>query len=138
MSTTGRFRAAVQERDLEAVTKLFAPDIRFFSPVKFTPFEGPEMVGGLFGVLFRTFEDFRYVGEFDGRCRTSQETELEQSHLLVFRAQVAGKDVHGIDLLQFDDNGLINEFTVMVRPMSGLAALSEAVLTGLRAEGLVP
>lgn len=138
MNTAERFRAAVEASDLDAATELLAPDIRFFSPVKFTPFEGVPMVRGLLGVLFRTFEDFRYVGELDGESQTSEESASERSHLLIFRTTVAGKQVHGIDLLQFDEAGLIKEFTVMVRPMSGLAALSEAVLAGLRADGLVP
>ncbi|GAB3290334.1 nuclear transport factor 2-like protein [Parasphingorhabdus pacifica] len=138
MSTTDRFRTAVEERDLDAVTDLFSAQIRFFSPVKFTPFEGLPMVRGLFGVLLRTFEEFRYVGELDGSAQTSAEQDPEPAHLLMFRAKIAGKEVHGIDLLQFDDRGLIDEFTVMVRPMSGLAALSDAVLAGLRADGLVP
>ncbi|MFE3489581.1 nuclear transport factor 2 family protein, partial [Streptomyces griseus] len=51
------FRAAVDRRDLDALDDLFTEDIRLYSPVKFTPFEGRPMVLGLFGVLLRTFED---------------------------------------------------------------------------------
>jgi hypothetical protein len=50
---------------------------------------------------------------------------------------VNGKQIHGMDLLQFDETGLIKEFTVMVRPASAVQALGEAVLTGLVADGLV-
>ena len=46
--------------------------------------------------------------------------------------------MHGIDLLQHDERGLIEEFTVMVRPASGLAALSDAVMAGLQADGVIP
>ncbi|WP_239488268.1 nuclear transport factor 2 family protein, partial [Streptomyces durocortorensis] len=66
-----RFRAAVDHRDLGALDDLFTEDIRLYSPVKFTPFEGRPAVLGLFGVLLRTFEDFRYVGEFAGASQTS-------------------------------------------------------------------
>ncbi|MGP3632347.1 nuclear transport factor 2 family protein, partial [Streptomyces sp. 24-1644] len=45
---------------------------------------------------------------------------------------------HGIDLLQFDESGRVKEFTVMVRPLSAVRALSDAVLAGLVADGLVP
>src|SRR4051794_15770866 len=114
METAERFRTAVEKRDLAALDDLFTDDIRLYSPVKFTPFEGKAMVLGLFGVLLRTFEDFRYVGEFDGTAETSAEGERAPSEILLFRATVDGKQIHGIDLLQFDAAGRIKEFTVMV------------------------
>jgi SnoaL-like protein len=138
MDTIERFRAAVEKRDLTALDDLFTEDIRFYSPVKFTPFEGRPMVIGLLGVLLRTFEDFRYVGRFAGAAETSTDGEEAPSEILLFRAAVNGKQIHGIDLLQFDEAGRIKEFTVMVRPMSAVQVLSEAVLAGLVADGLVP
>jgi hypothetical protein len=138
MSTVDRFRAAVELRDVDALDALFAPEPRFFSPVKFTPFEGRAVVLGVFGVLLRrVFDEFRYVGELDGSADTAAGVPRD-AHLLVFRAMVGGKQIHGIDLIQLDADGLIEEFTVMVRPLSAVVALSEAVLAGLTAEGLVP
>ncbi|MFC9941489.1 nuclear transport factor 2 family protein [Streptomyces pratensis] len=136
--TTERFKAAVEKGDPAALEELFTEDVRLFSPVKFTPFEGRPMVLGLFGVLLRTFEDFRYVGRFEGEASTSAEGAQEQSEILLFRATVNGKAIHGIDLLQFGEDGRIKEFTVMVRPMSAVQALGEAVMRGLAADGLVP
>ncbi|WP_405392937.1 nuclear transport factor 2 family protein [Streptomyces sp. NBC_01102] len=136
--TTERFRAAVEKRDLAALGGLFTEDVRLFSPVKFTPFEGRPMVLGLFGVLVRTFEDFRYIGHLEGEALTSTEDAAAPSEVLMFKASVNGKEIHGIDLLQFDEAGLIKEFTVMVRPMSAVQALGAAVLEGLAADGLVP
>ncbi|MFC9246277.1 nuclear transport factor 2 family protein [Streptomyces sp. NPDC057136] len=136
--TAERFRTAVEKRDLAALEPLFTEDIRFWSPVKFTPFEGRPMVLGLFGVLLRTFEDFRYVGRLDGAVETAVDGTQASSEILVFRATVNGKEIHGIDLLQFDEAGRVKEFTVMVRPMSALRALSDAVFAGLVADGLVP
>jgi hypothetical protein len=65
------------------------------------------------------FEDFRYVREIaatDGR-----------DHALVFTATVDGKQVNGCDFLHFDDAGRIDDFMVMVRPLSGAQALAEAM-----------
>ncbi|MDT0395645.1 MULTISPECIES: nuclear transport factor 2 family protein [Streptomyces] len=138
MNTSDRFRAAVADQDLGALEDLFTDDIRFFSPVKFTPFEGKAMVMGLFGVLLRTFEDFRYIGDHSGTAQTSTDAGTAPSSVLLFRARAGGKEIHGIDLLHFDDDGRIKEFTVMVRPQSAVHALSEAVLAGLVADGLVP
>lgn len=133
-----RFRTAVETRDLTALDDLFTEDIRLYSPVKFTPFEGRPMVLGLFGVLLRTFEDFRYVGEFVGRAQTSADGAEAPAAVLLFRTTVNGKEIHGIDLVHLAEDGRIKEFTVMVRPQSAVHALGEAVLAGLVADGLVP
>ncbi|MFE3487946.1 hypothetical protein ACFXMR_18725, partial [Streptomyces griseus] len=70
-----------------------------------------------------------------GRLRPRTEAP---SAVLLFRASVGGREIHGIDLLHLDDDGRIKEFTVMVRPASAVQALGEAVLAGLVADGLVP
>lgn len=138
MNTPDRFRAAVADQDLAALDDLFTDDIRLYSPVKFTPFEGKPMVMGLFGVLLRTFEDFRYIGDYSGTAQTGADAAAAPSAALLFRARAGGKEIHGIDLMHFDDDGRIKEFTVMVRPRSAVHALGEAVLDGLVADGLVP
>ncbi|MFE9097503.1 nuclear transport factor 2 family protein [Streptomyces sp. NPDC007264] len=138
MNAAERFRAAVDARDITALEDLFTEDVRFYSPVKFQPFEGRPMVLGLFGVLLRTFDDFRYIGQYAGTGETGADGTESPSTVLLFRATVGGRDIHGIDLLHVDDDGRIKEFTVMVRPQSAVHALGEAVLAGLVADGLVP
>lgn len=131
-----RFRAAVEKRDLTTLDDLFTDDVRLYSPVKFTPFEGKPAVLALFGVLLRIFEDFHYLGRLDGTAETTGGGEEAPSVILPFRATVNGKQIHGIDLLQTDGDGRVKEFTVMVRPQSAVHALGEAVLAGLVADGL--
>jgi hypothetical protein len=138
MAMADRFRAAVERRDLPALEALFTGDVRLYSPVTFTPFEGRDAVLGLFGVLLRVFEDFRYVGSLEGVAETGADGSEAPSAVLLFRAAAGGRQIHGMDLLQFDEAGLIKEITVMVRPRSAVHALGEAVLAGLVADGLVP
>jgi hypothetical protein len=45
----------------------------------------------------------------------------------VFETTVSGKKITGCDFLHFNDDGLIDDFIVMVRPLSGATALSEAM-----------
>ena len=123
MNAIDRFVAAVRARDLAAFDGLFAPEVRLHSPVKYTPFEGAAAVRALLDVLLRTFEDFRYIDRLAG----------PDSHGLVFRATIGDKQIHGIDLIHLDDDGLIDEITVMVRPLSAVTALGEAVLAGFAA-----
>ncbi|TDD17242.1 nuclear transport factor 2 family protein [Nonomuraea diastatica] len=138
MTAADRFRAAVERRDLAALDELFTDGVRLYSPVKFTPFEGKPVVLGLFGVLLRVFEDFRYVGRLDGAAQPAADGAETPSIVLVFQATVRGRQIHGIDLIHLDEAGLIKEFTVMVRPQSAVEALGEAVLDGLVADGFVP
>lgn len=118
------FRAAIEARDPEAMRACLAEDVVFNSPVAFKPYVGREAVGGVLGAVAQVFEDFRYTDEF----------ESGDTHALVFEARVGDKAVQGLDLLRNDEQGLIREFTVMVRPASGLMALGEAM--GPRVAGI--
>ncbi|MBB1259246.1 nuclear transport factor 2 family protein [Streptomyces alkaliterrae] len=133
MTAADRFRAAVDSRDLAGLEELFTEDIRLYSPVKFTPFEGRSAVLGLFTALFQVFEDFRYIGEYSGTSLTSADNTEAASAVLLFRATAGGRQIHGIDLLHLTADDRIKEFTVMVRPQSAVQALGEAVLTVLTA-----
>jgi len=111
------FRAAVESRDQEAMVACLAEDVRLYSPVAFKPFAGREAVRELFWNLFEVFEDFHYVDELEG----------ESSHALIFRASVGDKQLEGLDHLVLGDDGLVTEFTVMLRPLSALIAMGEAM-----------
>jgi hypothetical protein len=113
------FRQAVEEQDEAAIQALLADDVVFTSPVAFKPYVGKPITAAILRGVLRIFEDFRYVREIadpGGR-----------DHALVFETTVAGKKVNGCDFLHFNDDGLIDEFMVMVRPLSGATALSEAM-----------
>ena len=113
------FRKAVEERDEAAVAALLAENVVFTSPVAFKPYPGKAITAAILRGVLRVFEDFHYVREIvgaDGR-----------DHALVFEATVDGKRVNGCDFLHFDDEGLIDDFMVMVRPLSGATALAEAM-----------
>ncbi|WP_030144767.1 nuclear transport factor 2 family protein [Spirillospora albida] len=113
------FRAAVEKGDLDALPGLLAEDVTFLSPVAYAPYEGRVMVAAILRAVTQVFEDFRYVGEIQDAGG--------RDHALVFKARVGGREVHGCDFLHFDEDGLIDEFCVMVRPLSGARALSEAM-----------
>lgn len=116
------FRKAVEERDEVAIQALLADTVVFTSPVAFKPYVGKPITAAILRGVMRVFEDFRYVREIaDASGR---------DHALVFETKIAGAPgvtVTGCDFLHFDDDGLIDEFMVMVRPLSGATALSEAM-----------
>ncbi|MEU2547029.1 nuclear transport factor 2 family protein [Streptomyces roseolus] len=113
------FRTAVENRDEAAVEALLAEDVVFTSPVAFKPYAGKAITAAILRGVLRVFEDFTYVREIanpDGR-----------DHAFVFTATVDGKRIQGCDFLHFDDDGLIDDFTVMVRPLSAAQALAAAM-----------
>jgi hypothetical protein len=111
------FRNAAEAGDHAGMVATLAPEIVFNSPVSFQPFEGRDTVSQVFTALLETFEDFRYTDELAGST----------AHALVFRTRVGDREVEGIDLLRFDDEGKIRNFTVLVRPLSAVIALAEAM-----------
>ena len=120
------FRQAVEARDLDAIRELLADEVVFNSPVTYKPFEGREVVAQVLAFAAATFEDFRYVDEVADGDRVA----------LIFRARVGDRELQGLDLVHTDADGRIDELTVMVRPMSGLVALGEAMSVKVAAAGL--
>ncbi|TQK27185.1 nuclear transport factor 2 family protein [Arthrobacter sp. SLBN-53] len=114
-----RFRQAVEARDEQAIVDLLAEDVVFTSPVAFAPYPGKAITAAILRAVLRVFEDFHYVRQItDTGGRDSA---------LVFNAVVGGKQVTGCDFLHVNDEGLIDDFTVMVRPLSAATALSAAM-----------
>jgi hypothetical protein len=116
-SVAERFRTAVEAGHVDGMVELLAPTVVFNSPVTFHPFRGSETVAVVLRAVFEVFKEFRYIDSMAG----------EEMHGLVFEARVGDRDVTGIDLFRATSDGRIAELTVMVRPMSGLIALAEAM-----------
>jgi hypothetical protein len=111
------FRTAVEQRDLDQMVRLLSPDVRLYSPVAFRPFVGHDQVRELFANLLEVFEGFHYVDELAG----------EASHALIFRAHIGDVQIHGLDHMVIGEDGLVTEFTVMVRPLSAAIRLAETM-----------
>lgn len=121
------FREAVEARDPGAIEALLAPDVTFTSPVVFKPYAGKAITLAILRNVLEVFEDFRYVREVtDAGGHDS---------VLFFTTNVAGRQVHGCDILHTNADGLIDDFVVMVRPLSGANALAAAM--GARFESIV-
>ncbi|MFO1327885.1 MAG: nuclear transport factor 2 family protein [Rubrivivax sp.] len=122
----------IESRDLSGLPPLVHPDACFRSPMAFKPYASAQAVLLVLGTVIEVFRNFRYHRQLfsdDGL-----------SVVLEFSAEVGERQLKGIDLIRFDEQGLIVDFEVMVRPMSGLQALGEemgrrlgAVLPGYKA-----
>ncbi|MEM9619142.1 MAG: nuclear transport factor 2 family protein [Pseudomonadota bacterium] len=116
-ATIKRWHAMVASRDLGALHEIIHPDAMFRSPVAHTPYQGRDALTLALSTVINVFEDFTYHREFF--------TDDAKNATLEFSAHVGGKQLKGVDLIKFNDDGLIIEFEVMIRPASGLMALGE-------------
>ncbi|WP_030690101.1 nuclear transport factor 2 family protein [Streptomyces globisporus] len=113
------FRQAVEANDHAAIEALLAEDVVFTSPVVFKPYPGKAITAAILRGASRVFTDFRYVREITG--------ENGRDHALVFEARVGDRAITGCDFLHLNEQGLIDDFMVMVRPLSAAQALAEAM-----------
>ena len=114
-ASLNQWHAMIREGDLQALPALLDPNAVFRSPMAHTPYPGAQVVTMILTTVFNVFEDFTYHRELA--------TADGLNVVLEFSAKVGGKALKGIDMIRFDDQGLFEDFEVMVRPASGLQAL---------------
>jgi hypothetical protein len=114
-TTPTPLRAGMEARDAAAVRAAFSPDVVLHSPIITTPFRGRDEVGDLFEVVLEVLGPITYLAEMPG-----------DPHVLSFRTDVKGTELEGVDLLHLDEEGLIKEITVLLRPFPGVAAFLKA------------
>jgi hypothetical protein len=122
------FRAAAEAKDFEAAEGLFREDVVFRSPFVYRPYPGLDALRFILTNVAEIFEDFVYV----------EHVETGDTAVLMFGAKVGDRELQGVDILKFDEEGLISEMTVMVRPMSGLQAVAGEMGKRLEALGVEP
>ena len=121
------FRSAIEAGDLDRLVALFTDDIVFRSPVVHAPYRGRDQVMALLHAVSQVFEDFRYTRQIGAPGAAD--------HALVFRARVGDREVEGCDFIHVGDDGLIDELYVMIRPLTGVLALAEAMKRQLTLTG---
>jgi hypothetical protein len=112
-----RWHEMIRTGNLSALPELLAAKAVFRSPMAHTPYPGAPVVSMILNMVFEVFQDFEYHRELA--------TADGLNVILEFSAKVGTKELKGIDMIRFDEQGKIVEFEVMVRPLSGLQALGE-------------
>lgn len=111
-----RWHEMLETRDMSILNELLADNVVFRSPVAFQPYPGKQVVFFILTNVIQVFENFTYHREFL--------SEDGNNVVLEFSANVSDKKLKGIDMIQFNDEGQIIDFEVMIRPKSGLEALA--------------
>lgn len=117
----------VESRSAAGLDEVLADDAVFHSPIVHTPQEGKALtklyLTGAFHVLSNT--DFRYVRE----VVTGDHAVLE------FVTEVDGITVNGVDMIQWNAEGKIVDFKVMIRPLKAVNLLHQKMAAMLKSLG---
>jgi len=116
----------VRSHDAAGVGALLAEDAVFHSPVVHAPQAGRALVARYLGAAFQVFFNptFRYVRELVG----------PSDAMLEFETEIDGVLVNGVDLIKWNDDGMIVEFKVMVRPLKAINLIHQRMAAMLQAE----
>lgn len=136
--------------DRDALGRVLADEAVLHSPVLFKPVAGKELVQ-----MYLTGASMTFVGddsdrgnesdradeagrsapsdegEWDGRFRYVRTVIGERDAILEFETTMAGKYVNGVDMITCNDEGLIVDFKVMVRPRQAVEAVREMMSAAL-------
>lgn len=111
-----RWHEMLETRDMSILNELLAEEVIFRSPVAFQPYPGKQLVFFILTNVIQVFENFTYHREFI--------SEDGNNVVLEFSANVGDKKLKGVDMIQFNEEGQMIDFEVMIRPKSGLEALA--------------
>ena len=123
-----RWHELVEKQDISILDEIFHDDCVFYSPLVFQPKEGKALTKQFLSAAARMFneaEHFTYV----------KEVVDEQSAVLVFHSKIEGIFIEGIDMITWDEQGLITEFKVFIRPMKGIMKVAATMQKQLGLKG---
>lgn len=118
----------VARKDLSRLPEILHPDAVFRSPMARTAYGPAPALVLILGTVMQVFENFTYHREFA--------SDDGLNVVLEFSANVGDRELKGIDMIRFDEQGKIVDFEVMVRPFSSLQALGAEM--GKRLGHLLP
>ncbi|MEL6857367.1 MAG: nuclear transport factor 2 family protein [Pseudomonadota bacterium] len=105
--------------DRGKLLEMLHDDVVFRSPVVHTPQEGKEITFAYLSAAGNTLGNgtFQYTRVFDCGDRA----------VLEFETEMDGIHVNGIDMIEWDENGQITDFKVMVRPLKAMQTVHAAM-----------
>lgn len=112
-----KWYSLIDHHDDKILKELLHDDVVFYSPVVFTPQKGKDItflyLKGASHVLSN--DQFTYV----------KKIETNEHAVLEFETEIDGVKIDGIDMITFDNEGLITEFKVMLRPLQAVRKVHE-------------
>lgn len=114
-----RWMDFLASHDAAGLPALLHDEVVFISPIVHTPQRGKALTLAYLGAAGSTLgnDSFRYTRIFDCQDRA----------VLEFETEMDGIHVNGIDMIEWDGDGLITEFKVMVRPLKAIETVHAAM-----------
>jgi hypothetical protein len=116
------WHAIAEARDPAGLSDLLADDVVFRSPAVHGDQQGKELTTAYLSAA---------IVVLGPTLAYRRQWYADANAVLEFEAELDGLTVHGIDMLQWNDDGRLTEFTVMVRPIRGLEKLVEKMAAEL-------
>lgn len=115
----GWFDYMMNGHDKNLLLELLHDDVVFRSPVVHTPQEGKAITFAYLTAAGGTLGNgtFKYTNIFD----------CGDKAVLEFETEMDGIHVNGIDMIEWDANGQITDFKVMVRPLKAMQTVHAAM-----------
>lgn len=112
-----------RDHSAEGLSGILADNVVFKSPVVHTPQEGKAITMAYLLAAGETLgnDDFRYTRVFDCGDRA----------VLEFETMMDGILVNGVDMMEWNADGQITDFKVMVRPLKAIQTVHAAMGTML-------
>jgi hypothetical protein len=123
-----QWHKVIANKDMKLLREILDENVEFHSPTLWHPKKGRDVTQFILKMVIDIFEDFEYHREW-----------VEGNNLaLEFSAKVDDKNIKGIDLIRWNDEGKIVHFEVMMRPINGLQAMFERMTKHLQDAGFAP
>ena len=117
MTPLDRWHEVVKTRNPTLLNQVLAEDAVFHSPILYRPQQGKDLVAlyltGAMHVIANP--SFRYVRQIadDRNAVLEFETEIDEVH------------VNGVDLITWNEQGMLSDFKVMIRPLRAVHVVQQ-------------
>ncbi|MCX7278118.1 MAG: nuclear transport factor 2 family protein [Burkholderiales bacterium] len=100
--------------DWDSLPELLTEDVVFRNPAALEPYHGKATMVAILRAVFSVLQDFKYLRHFG----------TSTGYVLEFSARVGDEILFGVDLVEFNQEGKITDFMVMMRPASTVLTLA--------------
>ncbi len=125
-NTLQRWHDFANDPQPEILAEILDKEAVFYSPVVHTPQQGKALVSAYLNAAAAVFMQgpFRYCGQW----------QSANGAVLEFETEIDGITVNGVDILQWNEQGLITHFKVMLRPLKAVNLIHKLMQDMLAAQ----
>ena len=118
-----KWHEVIESDDLEMLDEIIADNAVFSSPVVFKPLEGKEITMMYLHAAGQSFnmEKFKYTREIHD----------DMNSVLEFETYIDDISVNGVDMIEWNEDGKICNFKVMIRPFKAVQKVQEKMIEAL-------